>query len=286
MQNETTHAADGELSQAEAERLVHYFRAEAESDPRYRALSDGARHVLLERVQMMNRQAEIWLSQGKTLSKIAALSGGRRSQSGYISKPTLNKYDAELERAGLMTSEMSKGKIVRPTAGGRIRWDEETSTWRTPSIRVWKLDREIWMKAWARLNAWKESMLRLFRRTFYTAKAKTYVRREEGRSRSFHGGWKVPVEDRDNDSRARDVARWRDRGFRVPPGSESIYPYEDEEGSVMYLVVRMPGKRFLHVLPEALREWEGDRQRVVVPPDAGVDIKCYTCSSQGSLTSR
>src|SRR3954452_13712727 len=243
--------SDSELLDFEDERLLHCFRAEAESDPRYRELSDGARQVLLDRTQMMNRQGDIWLAQGKTLPKIKALEGGRPSRSGYISKPTLNKYDRELEEAGLLSSEVSKGKIVRPSERGRIHWDAETSTWRTPSIKVWKLDREIWKRAWARFNAWRESMYRLLRRTFYTAKAQSSVWREESLSRSYRGGWKVQVEDRDNDHRAREVTRWRGQGFRVPSEAESVYPYEDETGSAIYLVVRMRGKRFLHVFPEA-----------------------------------
>ncbi len=147
-----------ELSVAEDSQLIVCFQREAESVDRFRALSEIAQQVLLARTNLMDRQGDIWLSQEKTIPLIPAVGGGRPSTTGYISKKTLNKADAELEAAGILSYHWSKGKRTNGFLSNGIPCD------RTPSIKVWKLDHEIWMKAWARFNAWREKMVRMLNR--------------------------------------------------------------------------------------------------------------------------
>jgi hypothetical protein len=198
-------------SLAERRHLRACFRREVKSDPRYRTLSPEEQQVLSDRIELMDDQGEIWLSQEKTLPLIRPLGGGRPSQTGHISKPTLNAKDAKLEESGLLWSRWSEGKIVthyapstpqRPTFGRR--WD----IGRTPKIKVWALDRTILMKAWGRFNAWLEEKirkmgkaLRSLRRPFYTDKAKAYLdsgsrssRHSSKPSRSSAGDWRPVVD--------------------------------------------------------------------------------------------
>jgi hypothetical protein len=168
--------ADTGTNRTERRHLLACYRREAKSDPRYRALSPDEQQVYIDRIGLMDRQGDIWLSQEKTLPHIRPLKGGRPSQTGHISKPTLNAKDAVLEASGLLAHKWSKGKKVSFYTPRTLTLHKTWNPGRTPPIKVWSLDRTIWRKAWARFKAWLESKLRrstrlVLGRAFYTEKA-------------------------------------------------------------------------------------------------------------------
>jgi hypothetical protein len=56
-----------------------------------------------------------------------------------------------------------------------------------------------------------------------------------------------------------------ERQMRKPPRPEAIYKYEDKDGTLLYEVLRLPGKKFMHRLPDGDGGWlyKGSGRRVV-----------------------
>jgi hypothetical protein len=153
-------ACDGELLPFELTRLRSVYLMEAQSDSRYSALSPGARHVLKHRIAFMLKSGETYASERTIQRHIPAFDhNGRPSMTGYISRPTLRRYDRELESAGFLTSWRTNGTVRNGLP--------------TPPIHVKRLDRTLWRKAWARFKAWREQMLGMLRGTFSQVKAKS-----------------------------------------------------------------------------------------------------------------
>jgi hypothetical protein len=213
-----------DLSVAGDRHLTACFQREAESDERYKELDDpNVQQHLLNRITLMDRQTETWMSQERTLEEMETLpspSGGRPSEKG-ISKPTANKYDAKLEAAGLLSWRWSQGKIV-----GSLR---------TAPIKVWRLADSIRVKAWARFKAWRETMLRMLNRllrklserTFYTDKARA-------KSPSLRGDSSVLVSSRQS---RQQLERWHGAALPVV-AIERIYGQEKAVEYAAYLAAR------------------------------------------------
>jgi hypothetical protein len=79
---------------------------------------------------------------------------GRPNASGHIHRTTLRSSLDRLEAAGIFTSWKTLGKRIA-VSDWRTRWGRGG---RTPAIRVWRLNRTAWARAWGTL---KQTALRI-----------------------------------------------------------------------------------------------------------------------------
>jgi hypothetical protein len=133
-------------------------------DARWRKLSPGARHVATHLAGHLGRSGEFFGCAAKRAKLIPSLSGGRPSDSGHISLPTLRRYEAELERSGIFT--------VWHTNGARIG-----AGLRASPIKIMRLARSVWGRAWARFK----------HQTFSLVKAGASVKGKVGRFQKKNG---------------------------------------------------------------------------------------------------
>jgi len=160
----------------------------------------------------------------------------RTNARGHIHRSTLRASLARLEGAGIFTSWKTNGRLV-----GRLRM---------PAVRVWRLNRTAWARAWATLK-------HTLRRKMYTVRAEAYSTKKRKSGGDFGPpplGRKVPVWLKDNDAGKRRFileAEKRDR----------------DEG-------RAPR------LPSELRHWAVNRLRIegvewLFGPRAGIEYESY-----------
>jgi hypothetical protein len=156
-------------------KLQDAFLADAQRSPQWHSLSDGARLVATHYIRNMGRSGEVFASSVRRATMVPALTTGRPSQSGHMSRPTLQKYERELEASGLFTSWWTNGKRL---ANGL----------RTAPIKIMRLSRTVWGRAWARF---KYAFRRTFLHSDYRSHAKRKVAssRSRYRSSSFIPGW-------------------------------------------------------------------------------------------------
>jgi hypothetical protein len=119
--------------------LQKCYRRDLQKDARWQQLSPGARHVAEHLAGHLGRSGEFFGGAAKRAKLVPALSGGRPSDSGYISLPTLRRYERELERSGLFTVWFTNGTRL---ANGL----------RTNPIKILRLARSVWALAWARFK--------------------------------------------------------------------------------------------------------------------------------------
>src|SRR3954454_8991038 len=106
----------------------------------------------------------------------------RTNARGHIHRSTLRASLARLEGAGIFTSWKTNGRLV-----GRLRM---------PAVRVWRLNRTAWARAWATLK-------HTLRRKMYTVRAEAYSTKKRKSGGDFVPpplGRKVPVWLKDNDA--------------------------------------------------------------------------------------
>jgi hypothetical protein len=148
--------------------LRRAFLKEAKRHPAWPNLSPGARHVFRYEARLMARDGELWMGVRRREKLIAPLTGGRTSRSGHISRPSLLKYERELEKSGLLYRRVSSGK--RLASGLRL-----------PGVKVLVLDREVWRRAWAHHKYAGGSG-----RTFYRARAADNANKKVSESSRRH----------------------------------------------------------------------------------------------------
>jgi hypothetical protein len=176
--------------------LQECYRRDLQKDARWKQLSPGARHVAIHLAGHLGRSGEFFGSAEKRAKVVPALSGGRPSDSGYISLPTLRRYERELERSGLFTVWYTNGKRL---ANGL----------RTSPIKILRLARSVWSRAWARFKYACGG-------TFSLVKTEAFVKSKVGRFPKGGGLRKEPYRCR-NSSRAPD---WADNCEHVKPELE------------------------------------------------------------------
>jgi hypothetical protein len=115
--------------------------------PAWDSLSKTDRHVATYLVRLMThpRSGEVFKNERAlcTLIPPAPTKRGRPNTSGHISRMTLRASLTRLEAAGIFTSWRTLGKRVSQSSSNWIR------NGRTPAIRVWRLSRTAWSRAWA-----------------------------------------------------------------------------------------------------------------------------------------
>jgi hypothetical protein len=130
---------------------------EARKLPTWKTLSQTDRHVASHLARHMRPYSgEIFKNERAlcTLIPPAPTKRGRPNTSGHIHRSTLRASLARLEAAGIFTSWKTNGKRVKAHLDPAL--SEYRSAWirngRTPAIRVWRLNRIAWSRAWAALK--------------------------------------------------------------------------------------------------------------------------------------
>jgi hypothetical protein len=134
----TTSYVPGKIVAAE-DALRNCYLRDLRKDARWKQLSPGARHVAVHLAGHLGRSGEFFGAAEKRAKLVPALTGGRPSDSGHVSLPTLRRYERELERSGLFTVWYTNGTKL---ANGL----------RTNPIKVLRLARSVWALAWARFK--------------------------------------------------------------------------------------------------------------------------------------
>jgi hypothetical protein len=160
------------LGRDESQGLRKLELREASKLPGWQTLNRTDKHVLRQLVRLGSaHSAEVFKNERALCALIPPAPTKRRpNASGHIHRSTLRASLARLESAGIFESWKTNGKLI-----GAIR---------TPAIRVWRLNRTAWARAWATLK-------HATRRNLYRVETEAFHR--EGRASQFSGWSKQGV---------------------------------------------------------------------------------------------
>jgi hypothetical protein len=157
---------------------------EARKLPGWKTLNRTDKHVArhLARLMTSPHSGEVFTNAQKLCTLIPPAPTQRRpNTSGHISRTTLWSSLKRIEAAGIFTSWKTLGKRVQP-GQWRTAWGRDG---RTPAIRVWRLNRDAWARAWGTLK-------QTVRRNLNTVEAAACRSGSSGSSRAHGRQSRVP----------------------------------------------------------------------------------------------
>jgi hypothetical protein len=215
----------------EANALQTLYRKEARKLPGWKPLNRTDKHVArhLARLMTSPHSGEVFTNAQKLCTLIPPAPTQRRpNTSGHISRTTLWSSLKRLEAAGIFTSWKTLGKRIA-VSDWRTAWGRNG---RTPAIRVWRLNRDAWARAWATLKyAVRQGNLN-------TVRAATCPSDERGRSRQSRAPfWADNQPSRSPSRHSSRFRKWVEASTPVE-AIEKLWGHEEALEFGAYLVAR------------------------------------------------
>jgi hypothetical protein len=179
------------LDRDETQRLQRLQGREARKLSGYKGLSLTDKHVHRHLLRLARtHSAEVFKNEEDLAGLIPPAPTKRRPNvRGHIHRSTLRASLARLEGAGIWTSWKTNGKLigVLPTSHGAIPI-------RSSAIKVWRLSRTAWGRAWATLKNARPLNLYTVRAAAYLDGSKRGSRQSSRSSEGSPSGWRPAVD--------------------------------------------------------------------------------------------